>query len=174
MLSFSPNSMFARTLAIGLLAFGLSACADAPDDVDVAVTTADDRMSADAPAGDPMTDPTVGAAATADTSVTAQSTVDAATASGGVTSIPAAAALANINGWIAKLEGNADAAPVVANLRTLRDQLSATPIDGAAVGQTLTELGEQTTAAAAGAGDQQASLEALGGALSEAGAALSN
>ena len=169
--------MFVRTLAIGLLALGLSACADntdATDDVDVAVTTSDDPMTADAPAGDPMTDPMAGTATTADTSVTAQSTVDAATAAGGVTSLAPAAALANIDGWIAKLEGNADAAPVVANLRMLRGQLSATPIDGAAVGQTLTQLGEQTTAAAAGAGSQQASLEALGGALSEAGAALSN
>lgn len=167
--------MFVRTLAVGLLALGLAACADstdAPDDVDVTVTTTDDPMSD--PVGDPMADPAAGTATMADTSVTAQSTVDAATAAGGVTSIPAAAALANIDGWIAKLDGNAAAAPVVANLRTLRSQLSATPIDGAAVGQTLTTLGEQTTAAAAGAGAQQAALEALGGALTEAGAALSN
>ena len=58
----------------------------------------------------------------------------------------------------------------MANLRTLRSQLQASPIDGMAVGMTLSELGEQTTAAAGG----DASLRQLGQALSQTGAMLTD
>lgn len=144
-----------RRLLAGVLALGLSACASDETDLDALDVEPDaavvDPMITE-PA-DPMTD---------DTSVTAQATVDAVTNAGGLMSLPLAAATANVDSWIAKLDGNAAAAPVVANLRTLHTQLGASPIDGAAVGQTLTTLGEQTTAAAAGTGAQQASLETLG------------
>lgn len=158
-------------LLASVFALGLSACASDETDVDAV------DAEPDAAVVDPLTtepaDPMMNDdAAMADTSVTAQATVDAVTGAGGLTSLPMEAATANIDSWIAKLEGNAAAAPVVGNLRTLRTQLGATPIDGAAVGQTLTTLGEQTTAAAAGTGAQQASLETLGRTLSEAGAAL--
>ena len=152
-----------RLLLLATLALGLAACqADEPEAVTVETAPV---------VVDPVEPMPADTMVVAD-DVTVQGTIDAATANGGVTSIPAAAALANIDGWIAKLDGNADAAPIVENLRTLRTQISASPIDGMAVGQTLTTLGEQTTAAAAMGGDQQSALEALGGALSEAGAAL--
>lgn len=159
--------MFARTLFLGALVLGLAACQSNEADT-VAVQT--DPMVTDPMATDPMmTDPMMDSGAMADTTVTAQSTVDAAEQAGGVTSLPVAAALSNIDGWIARLDGNADAAPVVENLRTLRSQLTASPIDGAAVGRTLTTLGEQTTAVAAGAGGERGALERLGSALSQAG-----
>lgn len=129
---------------------------------------------------EPVTDPVVVDPVTPDpmmddpmmdgdmTDVTAQSTLDAAQQAGGLTQLAVPAAIDNIDSWIAQLEGNAQASGVVDGLRTLRTQLQANPIDGAAVGATLTDLGSQTTAAAAGDG----SLEQLGAALTEAGQML--
>ena len=70
--------------------------------------------------------------------------------------------------WIAKLDGNEAAAPIVEGLKTLKGQLTATPLDGSAIGATLVELGTGTKAAAAGDG----SLEQLGEALENAGNTL--
>ncbi|PAP78566.1 hypothetical protein BSZ37_20115 [Rubrivirga marina] len=100
--------------------------------------------------------------------VTPQATVDAVTEAGGLTSLAPAAAVSNIDAWIDRLEGNPDFAPVVADLETLRSQLQASPIDGAAVGATLQSLGQATTAAAAGDG----ALETLGTTLTDAGNSL--
>ena len=101
--------------------------------------------------------------------VTAQATLDAAQNAGGLTSLAPTAAVSNIDSWISRLDGVPAAAPVVANLRTLKSQLQASTLDGMAIGMTLSELGEQTTAAAGG----DASLRQLGQALSQAGQALS-
>lgn len=100
--------------------------------------------------------------------VTPEGTVEAVQAAGGLTALPGEAAVANIDGWIAQLEGNADFAPVVEDLQLLRGQLQESPIDGAAVGATLQRLGEATTGAA---GDNE-SLQTLGAALTEGGNAL--
>lgn len=149
------------------MALALAACQSSETDMDAVDTEPDVTVV------DPMTvEPDPMTTTMADTSVTAQATVDAVTTAGGLTSLPVNAALSNIDSWIAKLEGNAAAAPVVENLRTLRTQLTATPIDGSAVGQTLSTLGEQTTAAAASLGGDQTSLQTLGTTLSEAGASL--
>lgn len=101
--------------------------------------------------------------------VTAAGTLDAAESAGGLTELAPSTAVSNIDAWIARLDGMPSAAPIVTNLRTLRSQLQSAPLDGMAIGMTLSELGEQTTAAAAG----DASLRQLGQALSQAGGMLS-
>lgn len=100
--------------------------------------------------------------------VTAQATLDAAQQAGGLTQLAVPAAIDNINAWITKLEGMPEAAGVVEGLRTLETQLQTTPIDGNAVGMTLVELGNETTAAAAG----DTALQQLGQALLDAGQML--
>lgn len=160
--------MFTRFLPLFalLLALPLAACATdeaevADDDVDVAVV--DDATPAD-DMGDDMADDAV----VADEAVTAQGTLDAVTAAGGLTQLPAEAAVDNIDAWIAQLTGVEGAEAVVAGLETLKGQLTADELDGAAIGGTLSELGAGTTAAA---GDDTA-LQQLGQALSDAGASL--
>lgn len=143
-------SLFALALALPLAACGGDETADAdvvvePDPVVVA---------------DPMVDEAP--------EVTAQGTLDAVTEAGGLTALAPGAAVANIDGWIAQLEGNEAFAPTVEGLQTLKTQLTTDPLDGAAIGATLAMLGEQTTAAAGG----DAALEQLGDALSSAGATL--
>ncbi|WP_420455518.1 hypothetical protein [Rubrivirga sp.] len=149
-----------------VLALPFAACESEPETVDTdvvdieTVDPMDDAMT-DGTMDDPMTDdPMMDAPA-----VTAQGTVDAVTNAGGLTSLPVAAAVDNINGWIAQLEGNPDFAPVVSDLETLRGQLQVSPIDGAAVGATLQRLGEATTGAAGG----DSALQTLGTTLTEAG-----
>lgn len=100
--------------------------------------------------------------------VTASGTLEAAQSAGGLTRIAPSAAVANIDGWIARLDGMPAAAPIVGNLRTLKMQLTASPFDGEAVGRTLTELGQQTSRAAG----SDAQLSQLGAALTQAGSML--
>lgn len=156
----SPMKTLLSVLALALV-LPLAACESEPADdtlvaePDAIVTTppADDMMMADTTAA-----------------VSAQGTLDAVQSAGGLTNLAPSAALSNIDGWISQLEGNADAAPVVENLRTLRSQLQEDPLNGSAIGQTLVTLGEQTTAAAAG----DTALEQLGEALTSAGQGLMN
>ena len=160
-------------LLFALALLPLAACADADDPVVVdsetdivTVDPVDDPMMDDTMMDDTtMTDPMMDDAAS---DVTAQGTLDAAQAAGGLTSLAPAAAVENIDAWIAKLDGNAAAAPIVEGLQTLKGQLTATPLDGAAIGATLVELGTGTTAAAGG----DTSLEQLGEALTSAGNTL--
>jgi len=93
----------------------------------------------------------------------------------GLTSIPTEAAVGNINGWIATLEGAGfeGSEEITDNLESLRDALQEETLDGAAIGSTLSRLGELTTAAAAGASSSsQDGLMRLGTLLSEGGAML--
>lgn len=145
-------SLFVLALALPLAACGGDEAAETPDVdvIEVDPVVEDDPMMDDAP------------------EVTAQGTLDAVQDAGGLTSLAPGAAVANIDGWIAQLEGNADAAPVVENLQTLKTQLTTDPLDGAAIGATLMTLGEQTTAAAGG----DTALEQLGAALTSAGETL--
>lgn len=102
-------------------------------------------------------------------------TVDGTIAAAGqdITMMPIADATANIDGWIAKLEGD-QFAEIRTTLERLKLDLAAQPIDNAALGATLSSLGTQTTAAAATAStSSQEGLRTLGGALSAAGAKLS-
>ncbi len=158
--------MFTRLLLVGALALPLSACTKETDTVTTPEgTTSTTTVTPDpmAPA-DPMADPMAN-----------DVTVDGTNAAIGtdITALPAAAALANIDGWIAKLEGD-QFADLRASLEMLKLDLSATPLDGAKIGATLSTLGQQTTAAAAGAStSSQAGLQQLGASLSAAGAKLS-
>lgn len=157
----SPTLPPMRSLSLFALALvlPLAACESEPDvaepaDVDaVVVDPVDDPMA------DPMTDPAT------DAEVTPAGTVEAVQGAGGLLQLSMDAAINNINGWITRLEGNPDFAPVVEDLEALRAELQEPEIDGAAVGALLTDLGSATTEAAAGDGD----LQALGEALSAAG-----
>ena len=144
-------------LALALL-LPLAACADDVDTVD----TVDDPnvVVTDPVVDDPMMDDDM-----MDADVTAQGTVDAVTDAGGLTSLAPTAAVSNIDGWIAQLQGNPDFAPVVTDLEMLKTQLTTDPLDGSAIGQTLQRLGEATTGAAGG----DSGLETLGSTLSSAG-----
>lgn len=144
-------SLFALALVLPLAACATDETAE-PVDVDV--------VEAPVVEPDPMMEET--------TDVTAQGTLDAVQEAGGLTSLAPSTAVANIDGWIAQLEGNADAAPVVDNLQMLKTQLTTEPLDGSAIGSTLMTLGEQTVAAAGG----DAALEQLGSALTSAGEML--
>ena len=94
---------------------------------------------------------------------------------GGLTGLSPSAATANIDGWISTLSGNESLAGIADDLRALRDALTSSPLDGAAIGDLLVRLGAQTTSAAstadAGASPQ---LSRLGGLLETAGNALSS
>lgn len=96
-----------------------------------------------------------------------------AAAGSDITAMPVAAATANIDGWIATLEGERFA-EIRTTLGRLKLDLAAQPIDNAALGATLTSLGEQTTTAAATASSSsQDGLRTLGSTLSAAGSRLS-
>ena len=146
-------------LLLALALLPLAACGDADD----TVVTDETDVVAVKPVDDVVMDD-----ATMSADVTAEGTIDAAVDAGGLTSIAPDAAVANIDAWIAKLTGVAGAEGVVDGLGTLKTQLTTTPLDGAAIGATLSSLGEQTTAAAGG----DAALESLGRTLSEAGNTL--
>ena len=96
---------------------------------------------------------------------TVQGTIDAL--KGGLTSVPADAAVANIEGWQAQLEGSDNAAvqAIAAELGQLKTALQADSIDGTQVGQLLCDLGQKTTAAAGG----DSGLTELGTLLTQAG-----
>ncbi|MEL6615935.1 MAG: hypothetical protein AAFQ43_09365 [Bacteroidota bacterium] len=147
-----------------LLALPLAACGT-EETTDDATTTEDATVETDV-----VDDIGDDAAATDDAApaVTAQATLDAVPAEG-LTAMDPATAVGNIDAWIAALGDNPDAAGVVADLETLKGQLTADELDGAAIGGTLSSLGEQTTAVA---GEDEA-LQTLGSALSSAGATLS-
>ena len=149
-------------LLLALALLPLAACADADD----TVATDDVDVVAVEPVTEPMDDPAMADPMADD--VTAQGTLDAVQSAGGLTNMAPTAAVANIDAWIAKLDGMDAAAPVVDGLQTLKGQLTATPLDGAAIGATLVMLGDQTTAAA---GDDT-SLQQLGQALTSAGNTL--
>ena len=91
---------------------------------------------------------------------------------GGVTNIPLDAALANIEGWQETLEASDDTAlqAIGAQLGELATALQADTIDGEEVSGLLSSLGESTTAAAEGAGDDQ--LAELGALLTQTGSSL--
>ncbi|MEM0963140.1 MAG: hypothetical protein AAGK21_11470 [Bacteroidota bacterium] len=165
-------------LALFALALALPLAGCATDEAETTDTEAetsdvemvDDAMTDDAADGEmadgEMSDDAMADDATGEEpAVTAQGTLDAVQSAGGLTSLAPAAAVQNIDGWIAQLEGNPDFAPTVDALNTLKGQLQAETLDGAAIGGTLQTLGQQTTDAA---GDD-AALGQLGAALTAAG-----
>ena len=157
-----------------LLAFALvlplAACADAEPDGDEVIT--DDGVMVDDAADDmDMDDDMMDDDGMMANEVTAQGTLDAVPAEG-LTAMAPATAVANIDQWIARLDGadfeNAD--EISGGLETLKDQLQTTPLDGAAIGATLTDLGTWTEQSAGG----DAALTQLGQALAAAGQSLTS
>ena len=154
-----------RTLLLSALALTLplGACADdtTPADDAVVVDPVDPVVT-----DDPMMDDGMMA-----TDVTAQGTLDAVPA-GGLTEMAPATAVSNIDSWIAQLDGATfeNSTEIRQGLMTLKDQLQTTPLDGSAIGATLTDLGNWTEAAAGG----DASLTQLGQALASAGQNLTS
>ena len=163
-------------LLLFALALPLAACGgDEAADTTVVDTTdpaadapmADDMMADDPMAGDSM----AGGAMASD--VTVDGTI--AAAGSDLTALAPAAAIENIDGWLAKLEGAqfGQAGEIRNGLEELKAELSASPLDGAEIGETLADLGDQTTATAAEASSSsQAGRRTLGAALSAAGAKL--
>ncbi len=155
-LTHPPSAM--NRLSLFALAFllPLAACETEPDTVEQTDVIIEEPVAMDPV--EPMAEPMA-------TDVTAQGTVDAVTAAGGLTSLAPGAAVSNIDGWIAQLQGNPDFAPVVTDLETLKTQLTSSPLDGSAIGATLQSLGAATTGAAGG----DSALETLGSTLTSAG-----
>lgn len=149
-------SLLALLLALPLAACGTEETVEEPVAEAVVVT-------------DPVDDMVDDTLATGDASegVTAQATLEAVPAEG-LTAMDPGAAVGNIDAWIGTLSEIPEASGVVEGLQTLKTQLTTDPLDGNAIGETLSSLGEQTTAVA---GDD-ASLQQLGSALSSAGATL--
>ncbi|OKH28095.1 hypothetical protein [Chroogloeocystis siderophila] len=89
---------------------------------------------------------------------------------GGLTSIPAEAALANIESWQEQLK---DAAPEIASaLGELKSQLASGNASG--IAQALKQVGSKTTEAAASAGGEAGTkVQQLGQMLTQAGNSIS-
>lgn len=168
-----PSLMFSKYLLVAALALPLAACGgDEAGDTTVVDTTTDpmvtDPMVADPMATDPMAGGTMAGDVTVDGTIAAAGT--------DLTALAPAAAISNIDGWIAKLETAEfdQSDDLVEGLRELKTELGAMPFDGSAIGETLNDLGELTTASAATASSSsQEGLRTLGGALSATGARLS-
>ena len=166
----SPRLLF-LALALPLAACGGDEAADTTV-VDTTDPMVDDAMSDDMTAVDPMASDSM-----SDGAMASDVTVDGTIAAAGsdLTALAPAAAIANIDGWLAKLDGAqfGQAGEIRNGLEELKAELSASPLDGAEIGETLADLGQQTTATAAEASSSsQAGLRALGSALSAAGAKL--
>ncbi len=94
----------------------------------------------------------------------------------GVTNIPPEAAVTNIDGWVQRLRASNEPSleNIADDLQQLRDMLSSGNLDGQSIGQLLTQIGSQTTSAAAQAdSSSQRQLQELGRLLSQAGSQLS-
>lgn len=143
-----------------ILFLGLAACAE---ETEVEPIAEPDMMEEPAPMPEP--------AAPAPGTVDVAGTISAL--QGGITALPMNAAIDNINGWITQLQG-ADfdgSDEIVEELMELRDELQESPIDGAEVAESLTELGRMTGEAATAAGNTE--LQQLADLLSGAGNQLS-
>ena len=159
---------FLSLLALALV-LPLAACADAEPDGDEVIT--DDGVMIDDAADDMVVDDPMMDDGMMVNDVTAQGTLDAVPA-GGLTEMAPATAVANIDSWIAQLDGATfeNSAEIRQGLMTLKDQLQTNPLDGGAIGATLSDLGTWTEAAAGG----DASLTQLGQALASAGQNLTS
>ncbi len=94
----------------------------------------------------------------------------------GVTNIPPEAAVTNIDGWVQRLRASNEPSleNIADDLQQLRDMLSSGNLDGQSTGQLLTQIGSQTTSAAAQAdSSSQSQLQELGRLLGQAGSQLS-
>ncbi len=165
-MTFSAIIAHLRTAAcvalMATLALGMAACtAETEEELDATTDTMEEAPGA---MQDDMQD-------MAGQEVTASGTISAL--QGGVLEMSVDQAVTNIDGWIAQMEGNPDLSGVRDGLTQLRTELQADEIDGQAVGDLLTDLGNQTAEAAAGApGQSSQQLEQLGNLLMQAGGQL--
>ena len=155
-------------LLCALLVLPLAACADddaAVDTVDPVVVDDTDIDMVEPGMDDNMDDNMAGDVAA---DVDLPGTI--AAAGSDITALEPSAALGNINGWINTLDGQTfpNATEIRDGLMTLRDQLQASPLDGAAIGATLTNLGDWTAASA----PDNADIQTLAGALRSGGEKL--
>ncbi len=97
-----------------------------------------------------------------------QETISAVTGAGGdLLALPPAAAVANIDGWISRLEGKDGTYEIVEGLKELKEELTDEDgIDGVSVGTVLKSLGEDTNEL------NNPALAPLANALNAAGAKL--
>lgn len=155
---------FACALLVATLAFGASACTSETEEATQSTEEAVEESVGE------MQNQAEDMAAQAGSQLTG--TISAL--QNGITSMGVDQAVSNIDGWAATMEGNAELSGIHDNLMSLKSELQADEIDGAAVGELLTELGDQTTQAASSASGQMASqIERLGGLLTQAGNQLS-
>ena len=158
-------SSIAPALLTALLFLGLTACASETETSQDTGTEVQEEVQ-----GEDMSEMESGAS-----DVTAQGTVSLL--QGGLTNIATDQAVQNIDGWLARIDdANNDALDAVAdNLEELKTALQADEIDGAEVGNLLTELGQQTSeTASAATGQQMTQLQALGEALTSGGEQLTS
>lgn len=95
--------------------------------------------------------------------------------SGGITALNPATAVSHIEGWMSQLQatGQPHLTRIAFDLGALRTLLTNGSLNGPAIGQLLTQLGQQTNAAAAGAeAGSQDRLRSLGALLVKAGSVL--
>lgn len=165
MKSFSHTAL---TLLLGaFVALGLSACAEGTEDGLDADTT-DTAMAPPPGAEDGMQDGAMQDGGTMGDSVTVQGTINMLRQ--GVTTMPVNAAVRNINGWQSRIEDRSELSDLNDNLDALKEELQADQIDDQAVGDLLTQLGDQTNQAAQNAPAQQMPrLQTLGQTLTQAG-----
>lgn len=151
-------------LTLVFVVMGLSACAS---ETETEPVEAEEGTQTEAPAGQQ--------GPAGDQQATVEGTIQAL--QGGVTNLAPATAAQNIQSWQTQLENASDPAlsEIASNLEELNGLIQERPIDGQAVGQLLSELGEQTTSAASNAQGQMATqLEQLGSTLSQAGQSLTS
>ncbi len=155
--------LFALALPLAVMACGDSATTETVDDSTVETTTPGAATNSMPEEPAPMEAPADDAGMTS-----ANETLDAVRNAGGLTNLPPETAVGNIDAWISKLEGTPGTETIVSNLQELKTELSNPTIDGAAVGNLLTELGSETEAA----GADNPAVTSLGQALSQAGSQL--
>lgn len=151
-------------LLCALLVLPLAACADDDAAVDTVDPVVVDETDVD------MIEPGMDDDMAGDVAADVDLPGTIAAAGSDITAIEPSAALGNINGWINTLDGQTfpNAVEIRDGLMTLRDQLQASPLDGAAIGATLTNLGDWTAASA----PDNADIQTLAGALRSGGEKL--
>ncbi len=146
-----------RQFILLVFAFAILACSPRPNDGDANTTTDDQtRPMTDRevnPQGldnEDMTDgidpnQSMDADAMGGTDAQVQQTMDAVQGAGGdITALAPSAAVSNIDSWISKLDGMDGTDGIVSNLRTLKDELGASTIDGGKVSGLLSQLASET------------------------------
>ena len=170
-LTHTPDLMKTHLFALlgALLLLPLAACADNTDVDTVDPVVVDDPVvTDDGMMDDGMMDDDADMAGDVAADVDLAGTIDAA--GNDITALAPASALANINGWINTLDGQTftNATEIRDGLMTLKDQLSTEPLNGAAIGETLTNLGTWTKDSA----PDNAEIQTLGDALLAGGTKL--